>query len=220
MHRRISLAIEFRKPDHIMQEEVWKTFEPPKVALEDDIDFGLIAKKYELPGGLIKNAWIQSLGLMVIRGRDKIRQDNLIQAAGEQVIGQPMPEDFDSRVLPTCGLESMILAPAIKESLSSIVQYTKAQVVLFGQWGFEKIHCSTTGISTLFTGLWELESQWQQSLLVSISLGRPLLVVNVAELVSKWVGETGKNIQTIFADAKKKDAVLVFDEAEGLVTIR
>lgn len=92
MHRRISLAIEFRKPDHIMQEEVWKTFQPPKVALEDDIDFGLIAKKYELPGGLIKNAWIQSLGLMVIRGRDKIRQDNLIQAAGEQVIGQPMPE--------------------------------------------------------------------------------------------------------------------------------
>jgi SpoVK/Ycf46/Vps4 family AAA+-type ATPase len=74
MHRRISLAIEFRKPDHIMQEEVWKTFQPPKVALEDDIDFGLIAKKYELPGGLIKNAWIQSLGLMVIRGRDKIRR--------------------------------------------------------------------------------------------------------------------------------------------------
>jgi SpoVK/Ycf46/Vps4 family AAA+-type ATPase len=56
MHRRISLAIEFRKPDHIMQEEVWKTLQPPKVALEDDINFGLIAKKYELTGGLIKNA--------------------------------------------------------------------------------------------------------------------------------------------------------------------
>jgi SpoVK/Ycf46/Vps4 family AAA+-type ATPase len=40
--------------------------------------------------------------------------------------------------------------------------------------------------------------------------------VNVAELVSKWIGETGKNIQAIFADAKKKDVVLVFDEAEGL----
>jgi SpoVK/Ycf46/Vps4 family AAA+-type ATPase len=76
-------------------------------------------------------------------------------------------------------------------------------------------------VSALYSqGCGELESQWQQSLLVSISLGRPLLVVNVAELVSKWVGETGKNIQTIFADAKKKDAVLAFDEAEGLVTIQ
>jgi hypothetical protein len=48
-----------------------------------------------------------------VAGRDKISQDNLLmQAAGEQVIGQLMLEDFDRRVVPTCGLESMILAPA------------------------------------------------------------------------------------------------------------
>jgi SpoVK/Ycf46/Vps4 family AAA+-type ATPase len=152
MHRRISLAIEFRKPDHIMREKIWRTLQPPKVPLEDDIQFGMIAKKYELTGGLIKNAWLQSVGLMVQRGGDKISQDDLMQAAGEQVIGQLTLEDFDRRVVPTCGLESMVLAPAIKESLSSIVQYTKAQSVLFGQWGFEKIHRSTTGISALFTG--------------------------------------------------------------------
>lgn len=34
--------------------------------------------------------------------------------------------------------------------------------------------------------------------------------------MSKWVGETGKNIDSIFASAKAKSAVLVFDEAEGL----
>lgn len=51
---------------------------------------------------------------------------------------------------------------------------------------------------------------------LGFDLGRPLLVANVSELVSKWVGETGKNIESIFADAKRKDAVLVFDEAEGL----
>lgn len=51
---------------------------------------------------------------------------------------------------------------------------------------------------------------------IGFDLGKPLLVVNVAELMSKWVGETGKNIEKIFARAKSKDAVLVFDEAEGL----
>lgn len=51
---------------------------------------------------------------------------------------------------------------------------------------------------------------------VGFELGRPLLVVNVAEVVSKWVGETGKNIKAVFADAKKRDAVLVFDEAEAI----
>jgi len=51
---------------------------------------------------------------------------------------------------------------------------------------------------------------------VGFDLGKPLLVVNVAELISKWVGESGKNIETVFKDAKAKDAVLVFDEAESL----
>jgi SpoVK/Ycf46/Vps4 family AAA+-type ATPase len=51
---------------------------------------------------------------------------------------------------------------------------------------------------------------------IGFDIGKPLKVVNVAELVSKWVGETGKNLQSVFDDAKKVDAVLVFDEAEGL----
>ena len=55
---------------------------------------------------------------------------------------------------------------------------------------------------------------------IGFDLGRPLLVVNVAELVDKYVGQTGKNIQAVFQDAKKKDAVLVFDEAEGLFASR
>jgi SpoVK/Ycf46/Vps4 family AAA+-type ATPase len=50
LHRRISLAVEFKKPDHIMREEIWKKLRPPKAPLEDDIDFGLLAQKYELSG--------------------------------------------------------------------------------------------------------------------------------------------------------------------------
>ena len=41
-------------------------------------------------------------------------------------------------------------------------------------------------------------------------------VVNCGELLSKWVGESTKNIEAIFEEAKHSDAILVFDEAEGL----
>lgn len=43
-----------------------------------------------------------------------------------------------------------------------------------------------------------------------------LQVVNCGELLSKWVGESTKNIEAIFEEAKHSDAILVFDEAEGL----
>jgi len=167
-----------------MRENIWKTLKPPKVPLEDDIHLGMIAKTYELTGGLIKNAWLQSLGLMIQRGGDKISQENLMQAAGEQAVGKPTLEDFDRRVVPTCGLESMVLAPAIKELLARIVQYTKAQSVLFEQWGSEKIHRSTTGISALFTGV-PGTGKIMAAEGVGFDLGRPIVVVNVAELISK-----------------------------------
>lgn len=41
-------------------------------------------------------------------------------------------------------------------------------------------------------------------------------VVNCGELLSKWVGESTKNIDSIFEEARSTDAILVFDEAEGL----
>ena len=41
-------------------------------------------------------------------------------------------------------------------------------------------------------------------------------VVNCGELLSKWVGESTKNIDAFFEEARHTDAILVFDEAEGL----
>lgn len=153
MQRRISLSIEFQKPDHIMREKLWKAIMPPKLPIDDSINFGLLGKKYELVGGTVKNAWIQSISMMIRRGDSKVTMEDLEQAASEQVRNQLCQEEFDNRVVPTNGIESMVLEDGVKEALSSIVQYSKAQSVLFGQWGFDKIHRSTTGISVLFHGL-------------------------------------------------------------------
>lgn len=61
------------------------------------------------------------------------------------------------------------------------------------------------------------------SLECDVLVGRPsplslwlVQVVNCGELLSKWVGESTKNIDAIFEEARHSDAILVFDEAEGL----
>jgi SpoVK/Ycf46/Vps4 family AAA+-type ATPase len=55
---------------------------------------------------------------------------------------------------------------------------------------------------------------------VAFELGKPLKVVNCSNLLSKWVGESSKNIEAVFTDATNNDAVLVFDEAEALFGTR
>jgi SpoVK/Ycf46/Vps4 family AAA+-type ATPase len=51
---------------------------------------------------------------------------------------------------------------------------------------------------------------------IGFETGKPLKIINCAELESKYVGETGKNIENIFKEAKTLDAILVFDDAESL----
>ena len=153
MHRRISLSIEFQKPDHIMREKLWKAIMPPKLPVDENVNFSLLGRKYELVGGTVKNAWIQSISIMIQRGGSKVTMEDLEQSASEQVRNQLSSEEFDRRVVPEKGTDTMVLDETITESLNSITQYSKAQSVLFGQWGFDKIHRSTSGISVLFHGV-------------------------------------------------------------------
>jgi SpoVK/Ycf46/Vps4 family AAA+-type ATPase len=51
---------------------------------------------------------------------------------------------------------------------------------------------------------------------VASELGVPFLKVNLAETVSKWVGETEKNLELVFREASASNALLFFDEADAL----
>ena len=87
------------------------------------------------------------------------------------------------------------------------------RAILFGQWGFAKRNHK--GLTVLLHG-----SPGTGKTLVAEAIGyevgKALKVVNCGELLSKWVGESTKNIDAIFQEAQHQDAILVFDEAEGL----
>jgi SpoVK/Ycf46/Vps4 family AAA+-type ATPase len=51
-------------------------------------------------------------------------------------------------------------------------------------------------------------------------LGRPLIQIDLAGVVSKWIGETEKNLDRVFESATDSNAVLFFDEADALFAKR
>jgi SpoVK/Ycf46/Vps4 family AAA+-type ATPase len=221
MHRRITLAIEFTKPDLLLREKIWRSMAPPKLPLAADVDFMLLARKYELQGGFIKNAWLSALSMAVSRDgvSPTLTMDDLHAGASHQLRGRLAMSNFDRGIVPQHGLESVILPSDIKEKLKQIVNYSKAQAVLFGQWGFQQQHGRAQGISALFHGL-PGTGKTMAAEAIGFDVGRPLMIVNCAQLMDKYVGESAKNIEKVFVEAKGQDAVLVFDEAEGLLASR
>lgn len=71
MHRRITLAIEFKNPDPFLRAAIWKAHIPSTVSLGPEVDFEELAVKYELTGGLIKNAILYALSEAVNRDAEK-----------------------------------------------------------------------------------------------------------------------------------------------------
>ncbi|KAL5457433.1 hypothetical protein EMCRGX_G034692 [Ephydatia muelleri] len=211
MHRRIMIAIEFRQPDHILRKSIWESHIPETMKLDSSVDLNELALRFELAGGFIKNAVLSALSIAVSRDGDNpvILQQDLLQGANLQLRGRLRMKDFHRRVVPSCGLDKIIVPDDLIKTLREIVQFEKARQVsiLFGQWGFGAD--GEQGITVLLHG-----APGTGKSKAAEALGYE--VVNCAELLSKWVGESTKNIDAIFEEARHSDAILVFDEAEGL----
>ena len=65
MHRRITMTFEFRRPDHTQRQQIWRRQLPAKIQRTDDVDIALLALKYELSGGYIRNAVQAALSRLV-----------------------------------------------------------------------------------------------------------------------------------------------------------
>ena len=86
---------------------------------------------------------------------------------------------------------------------------------MFEDWGFAHKIGKGTGTIALFSGP-PGTGKSMAAALVAASLYVPLYRVDLSKIVSKWIGETEKNLATLFDAAEAGHAVLLFDEADAL----
>jgi len=221
MHRRITLAVEFRNPDPHLRTKIWESHLPKNLKRESDVNLEKLAIRFELTGGLIKNAIISALSEAVARNPEApiISQSDLETGAVYQLRGSLAMQNFDRRIVPVRGLQDLIVPDKTRKQLSQIINMEKARQVLFSEWGFSEKMCHDQGTTCLFYGPPGVGKSLAAEA-IGFETGKPLKAINCAELVSKYVGDTGKNIEAVFTDAKNMDAIIIFDDAESLFSTR
>ncbi|MEO8455408.1 MAG: ATP-binding protein, partial [Sphingomicrobium sp.] len=113
--------------------------------------------------------------------------------------------DFDDVVLPTGHLAT----------LRDITRHLRHRECVYRDWGFGRKHVLGQGLVALFAG----ESGTGKTLAaeaIANAVGLDLYRVDLATLVSKYIGETEKNLKSLFDAAETSGAVLLFDEADAL----
>lgn len=126
----------------------------------------------------------------------------------------PMSAEFPAQKLTTnYDWDDLILTNDIKEDVEEILSWIKNEEVLMNDWGLRQR--IAPGFRSLFCGPPGTGKTLTASLLGK-STGRPVYRVDISKVVSKYIGETEKNMASLFDRAENRDWILFFDEADSL----
>ena len=120
---------------------------------------------------------------------------------------------------PRYSLDDIILPQATKDQIMDVATYAENSYRVFEIWGFKKTHKYSRRIGVNLYGA-PGTGKTMAAHAIAKNLGRKILVVNYADIESKFVGETPKNIRKAFEAAKATNSILFFDEADAILSKR
>jgi ATPase family associated with various cellular activities (AAA)/Winged helix domain, variant len=123
--------------------------------------------------------------------------------------------ELASRLDNPFGWDDIVIAERQLEVLKSISSYLRHRDLVLSEWGYEQTVARTQGLKVLFAG----ESGTGKTMagqVLARDLGLDLFRLDLATVVSKYIGETEKNLDRVFSAAEGSNAILFFDEADAL----
>ncbi|MBQ7476113.1 MAG: 26S protease regulatory subunit [Selenomonadaceae bacterium] len=120
---------------------------------------------------------------------------------------------------PKYSLDDIILSDAVKEQILDVATYAENSYRVFELWGFKQTHKYSRRIGVNLYGA-PGTGKTMAAHAIAKNLGRKILIVNYADIESKFVGETPKNIRKVFEVGKKTQSILFFDEADAILSKR
>ena len=128
---------------------------------------------------------------------------------------RPQLDILAQRLNPKATWENIVLPPEETSLLQQIADQVKQRSKVYQEWGFENRMNRGLGISALFAG----ESGTGKTMAAEVianELRLNLYRIDLSAVVSKYIGETEKNLRRLFDAAEDGGAILFFDEADAL----
>jgi SpoVK/Ycf46/Vps4 family AAA+-type ATPase len=124
-------------------------------------------------------------------------------------------EELGQRIEPRATPDDLVLPDQQVAILDEIIAHVRRRGIVYQDWGFESVLRRGLGVTALFAG----GSGTGKTLAAEVIAGRlglDLFVIDLSQVVSKYIGETEKNLRRVFDAAERGGSVLLFDEADAL----
>jgi hypothetical protein len=142
------------------------------------------------------------------------RPDSLLWSTC-RALGRSKLDDLAQRVEASAGWDDLILPDVQKVTLRQIGAHVRNRLKVHFEWGFSQRGARGLGLTALFAG----ESGTGKTMAAEVlarELQLDLYRIDLSAVVSKYIGETEKNLRRVFDAAEDTGAILLFDEADAL----
>jgi AAA+ superfamily predicted ATPase len=203
---RPTLVITFAPPAFDQRAELWIR----SLGQGSRNDAELLADRYPLAPALVARA--ARTAVARAGARDLCPEDIYagIRATLDDRLGQ-----FATRVAPTQSWEDLVLPNDQLARLFDLAARVREHRTVYERWGFAAKVGKGLGLSALFSGP-PGTGKTMVAALLARELGLELYQVDLGKVVSKFIGETEKNLAALFDAAEAGRAILLFDEADSL----
>jgi SpoVK/Ycf46/Vps4 family AAA+-type ATPase len=205
--------------DGKQRERVFQLHLPAGVSWAKDCKVAELAGTYTFPGALIRNAMQVAVNraLAADPKKPQVTHSMLRKACHEQI--RASLDEYAVRRKVSLTLSDLILPEEAMDDIEELFTAAKYRAHVLHNWGFDSKMTTGKGIVALFSG----EPGTGKTLCATIlanELDQQLYQISIPRVVSKWIGETEKNIERIFETARANHGMLLFDEADSLFAKR
>lgn len=207
------MTLDVEAPESGEQRQLWhQELAPLHLNLNGQID--RLAMQFNLNSADIRAASARlALQNAAEQDANESQGDLLWEACRLQA--RPALEHLAQRIDPRASWEDLVLPETQQQLLHEIVAHVRQRVTVYETWGFGGKSARGLGISALFAGASGTGKTLAAEVLAN-ALRLDLYRIDLSAVVSKYIGETEKNLRQIFDAAEKGGAILLFDEADAL----
>lgn len=183
--------------------------------LSEDVDIEAVASRFRLTPGQIRDAATAAQNRALMRDSEDGRINSEDLYSGCKAQSNQKLSSLARRVNPFYTWQDIVLPTDAMEQLKEICSQVRCRQKVFGEWGFERKLSLGKGLNVLFGGPSGAGKTMAAEIIAS-ELRLDLYKIDLASVVSKYIGETEKNLSKIFHEAETSNAILFFDEADAL----
>jgi hypothetical protein len=208
------IIVELLEPDRETRRQLWHAHLPSGSDIDSD-SLDALAANFKFNPGRIQEVLRRVKSKLITQPAKKRRITKQVLYEAAREIGAAAMGNLAQKLPCPYKPEDLVVAQPVQEELNLALAWVQQQNKVLSAWGFEHKITNSQGLSALFSGP-PGTGKTMASQILARQLGLDIYRVDLSQVMSKYIGETEKNLSCLFDEAHRSGTILFFDEGDAL----